>query len=65
MRILAAGSSGACARQDANNPLEVQIERVARDIIAWSPLVSAGCFGRRIQIRGLSGRRVAGFFDGG
>jgi len=44
-------------RGESNNPLDVQIERVARDIVAWAPLVSAGYFGRPL-------RGIAGFFDG-
>jgi hypothetical protein len=46
-----------------NNPLEVQIERVARDIVAWEPLVSAGCF--KTLPTHLVGEGIAGFFDGG
>jgi len=47
--------------RESDNPLEVQIERVARDIVASAPLVSAGCFGRPPH-QGEQG--VAGFFDG-
>jgi hypothetical protein len=45
------------SRPESNNPLEVQIERVARDeVVAWH---------RSSPQAASDARGVAGFFDGG